>query len=205
MVEVTTTDRILDAAEERFADLGFATSLRDITSRAEVNLAAVNYHFGSKDALIQAVFARRLGPLNRERLERLGAIESGPKADSVEAIVEAFIGPAIRMSHDPQGAIFMRLYGHTLSQRDDRILRMFTENFGEVVDRFTTALGRALPHLDRPEIFWRLLFMIGAMAHTMALSDKLPSISRGVCVAEDAETTIRRLVPFVVGGMRERR
>ena len=82
---------------------------------------------------------------------------------------------------------------------------MFTENFGEVVQRFTAALGRALPHLDRPDVFWRLLFTVGSMAHTMALSDKLPSISGGVCAIEDAESTIRRLLPFVVGGLQAAR
>jgi AcrR family transcriptional regulator len=203
MTEISTGDRILDAAEKRFADQGFATSLRSITAGAGVNLAAVNYHFGSKDGLIRAVFARRLGPLNRERLRLLDEIEgnaAGP--DSLEAVVEAFIGPAIRMSHDAQGATFMRLFGHTLSQRDDRIMQLFTEQFRVVVDRFSAALGRALPHLDRTEVFWRLLFMVGSMAHTMALSDKLPAISGGACETADVEATIRRLVPFVAGGMR---
>jgi AcrR family transcriptional regulator len=203
MAESSTVDRILDAAEHQFAERGFATSLRNITAAAEVNLAAVNYHFGSKDGLIRAVFARRLGPLNRERLRLLDEIESRD-ADStpLESIVEAFIGPAIRMSHDPQGAVFMRLFGHTLSQRDNRIMDLFTDQFREVVERFTTALGRALPHLERSEVFWRMLFMVGSMAHTMSLSDKLPDISCGVCEAADVEATIRRLVPFVAAGLR---
>lgn len=196
MATVPTRDRILDAAEELFAEQGFASSLRNITSNAGVNLAAVNYHFGSKEALIEELFARRIGPLNEERLELLA------RADGLEEIVEAFVGPALRMSHDPRGAIFMRLFGHTMSQRDDRILRMFTDQFRVIVERFSAALARALPHVEREEILWRILFMVGSMAHTMALSDKFPSISGGVCQAADVETTLRRLVPFLAGGMR---
>lgn len=204
MSEISTKERILDAAEELFADEGFATSLRAITASAGVNLAAVNYHFGSKDALIQEVFARRLGPLNDARLEQLDGLESAaPDAGPpLEGIVEAFVGPAIRMSHHPRGATFMRLFGHTLSQPDDRIMRLFTGHFEVIIQRFTAALGRALPHLDGTEVFWRLLFMVGAMAHTMALSDKLPMITGGACDASDAEATVRRLVPFLAGGMR---
>jgi AcrR family transcriptional regulator len=204
MGEISTRDRILDAAEELFAEQGFATSLRSITANAEVNLAAVNYHFGSKEALIQEVFHRRLGPLNAERVALLDDLENatGGEAPELESVVEAFVGPPLRMSHDPQGATFMRLFGHTLGQRDDRVLRMFAEEFRTVAERFGSALGRALPHLDHPEVLWRLLFMVGSMAHTMSLSDKLPDLTRGVCRPADVETLIRRLVPFVAGGMR---
>ena len=108
MGEPSTTERILDTAEELFAEQGFSTSLRNITADAGVNLAAVNYHFGSKEALIQAVFTRRLGPLNAERLRLLDAIEAhGWNDGALESILEAFIGPALRMSHDPKGATFM--------------------------------------------------------------------------------------------------
>jgi AcrR family transcriptional regulator len=204
MSEISTRERILDAAEELFAEEGFQTSLRAITASAGVNLAAVNYHFGSKDALIREVFARRLGPLNAERLELLDGLEgaaagAGPP---LEGIIEAFVGPAIRMSHYPQGATFMRLFGHTLSQRDDRIMRLFTDQLQVIIQRFSAALAHALPHLDRNDVVWRMLFMVGAMAHTMALSDKLPAITGGACDALDVEATVRRLVPFLAGGMR---
>ena len=204
MGEISTRDRILDAAEELFAEQGFATSLRAITASAGVNLASVNYHFGSKEALIREVFHRRLGPLNAERVGLLDRLEAaaGEEAPPLETIIEAFVGPPLRMSHDPRGATFMRLFGHSLGQRDDRILRMFAEEFRTVAERFGAALGRALPHLDRPEVLWRLLFMVGSMAHTMSLSDKLPELTRGVCAPADVEALILRLVPFVAGGMR---
>jgi len=111
-----TKERILDAAERLFAVTGFeATSLRNITAEADVNLAAVNYHFGSKEKLTEAVFSRRLEPMNRERIALLDALEAhgGPDSRNLEAIVEAFVGPPLRMSRDPErgGPAFMRLLG----------------------------------------------------------------------------------------------
>ena len=133
-----TKDRILDTAEEIFADRGFAAaSLREITRKAGVNLAAVNYHFGSKERLIQAVMARRLGPLNRERLVLLERIleNVGTARPPVEAIVEAFIGPALRMKHalGEAGDSFLRLMGHAMNQPSDRLRELITGQFAQVV------------------------------------------------------------------------
>ena len=117
-----TKDRILDVAERLFAEQGFAaTSLRAITTRAKVNLAAIHYHFDSKETLIQAVFRRRLIPLNRKRLEVLMQLEqaAGDRPLAVEQIIEAFIGPALRLSRDVEqgGHNFMRLLGRIWRSR----------------------------------------------------------------------------------------
>ena len=198
-----TKGRILESAEELFADQGFAaTSLRTVTSRAGVNLAAVHYHFGSKEALIEAVFSRRLGPINRERLEHLDALEQEPRSEHfLEHTVEAFIGPALRMAHEPGGPVFMRLFGHAISQ-PGTTRELFTRQFQEVFQRFTAAFRRALPHLPEAELEWRFLFMVGAMAHSMALSQDLERISAGLCHADDVEGTLSSLVGFVSAGLR---
>ncbi len=96
----------------------------------------------------------------------------------------------------------MRLLGHTISQPDDQIRQIFMRQFGEVVPRFTAALGRRMPGLTPAEVFWRFLFMVGSMAHTMAWSDHIPVVSDGLCDTTDAEATIRQFVPFVAAGMR---
>jgi len=200
-----TKERILAAALKLFAERGFnGTSLRNITAEAGVNLAAVNYHFGSKEMLIEATFARILGPINHRRLEQLDRLEEQAGADgpSVETIVEAFVGPALRMARGDLGLSMRRLLGHMISQPSDQIRELFTHQFREIVQRFCAALKRALPDLPDEEILWRLLFMVGAMAHAMAMSDNMKAVSRGLCDAEDVEEVMRRIVPFIAQGMR---
>src|SRR5712692_10160930 len=98
IASIPTKDRILDAAEKLFGTDGFeATSLRDITTNAQVNLAAVNYHFQSKDSLIESVIARRIEPVNRKRLEMLDAAGENP---SVEEILRAFLSPLLDLELD---------------------------------------------------------------------------------------------------------
>src|SRR6185503_3790882 len=111
-----TRTRILDAAEELFMLHGFeGTSMRLLTSRAGVNLAAVNYHFGSKDALIEALFRRKLDPMNTARLAELERLESEGRPLAPEAIIRAFVGPSLRHMEDAKGGgrNFIRLLGRT--------------------------------------------------------------------------------------------
>src|SRR5262245_47010693 len=111
-VKVDTKQRILDSAERLFADRGFAaTSLRTIIADAKVNLAAIHYHFHSKEALFDAVIARRLEPINRDRLAMLEACEraAGDRPPKLESVLYAFVEPALRMGADPEGATFVRL------------------------------------------------------------------------------------------------
>jgi AcrR family transcriptional regulator len=200
-----TKERILDAAELLFADHGFAaTSLRGITSEAEVNLASVHYHFGSKEELIRAVFQRRLEPLNRERLELLDQVEAAGGAPlPIEPVVRAFVGPALRMGQTlgTTGETFMRMLGHASSEPSEQISRLFYEQFREVARRFQAAIQGALPHLDREEVFWRLMFMVGAMAHTLAVSKRLCRVFLDGREPPGAEAMLDRMVPFLVAGM----
>ncbi|HYL25936.1 MAG TPA: TetR family transcriptional regulator, partial [Burkholderiales bacterium] len=99
-----TRTRILDAAEELFMQHGFeGTSMRLLTAKAEVNLAAVNYHFGSKHALVEAVFRRRLDPMNAARLAELDKLEAAERLPQPEGIIRAFIAPGLRLMEDAKG------------------------------------------------------------------------------------------------------
>ena len=204
-----TKRKILRAAERLFARQGFsATSVRMITTQAGVNLAAMHYHFGSKDRLIAELFSRRLAPLNQERLTRLDACqaEAGGPPPPLEKVLEAFVAPPLLLSRNRKrgSALFMRLLGRAFSEPEEKIRDILYRQFTEVAHRFTHALGQILPHLSREELFWRFHFMIGAMAHTMnAMADtkKLAQVSR-VEVTSDVETVIRRLVPFLAEGFR---
>jgi AcrR family transcriptional regulator len=199
-----TKDRILDAAQQLFAEHGFAdTSLRMITAEACVNLAAVNYHFGSKEALIGSVFARLVEPVNRERLARLDRIESeaGKRRLPLDEVVGAFIEPALLM-WKTAGETAIRLVGRTYAESNEHMLRIFKEQFTEVIHRFAQALMRALPDLDRTEVLWRLQFAVGAMAHTMVAHDQLKTVFGEMHDPAQSADLIERLTAFIVGGMR---
>lgn len=202
-----TKERILDAAENLFVEKGFeATSLRMITARAKVNLAAVNYHFGSKEELIKAAFSRRLGPLNRERLAYLDRLEkaAGGQALTVEQVVEALVSSALKLSKDPfkGGAVFLRVLGRTFAEPASYMRNFLPEQYREVVVRFKSAMRKALPQIPEEELVWRMHFMFGAMAYSMAGNDVLRLIaSCRLADADDPEAVIRRLIPFLVAGL----
>jgi len=202
-----TKERILDAAEQLLVEHGFGgTSIRGIASAAGVNLASINYHFGSKEALIQAVFERRVGPVNEERLRLLDQLEQsasdGPLP--VAGITEAFVHPALglRRLDDSQRRVLQCLLGHTISLPSGKARDAFLEQFSEVVQRFTIALGRALPDLTPQEVLWRFFFMVGTLVQTLAMAEDMPRISRGLCGETDAEAMERWLVPFIAAGLK---
>jgi AcrR family transcriptional regulator len=205
--QVDTRERILAAAEEEFMARGFAsTTLRAITSRAGVNLAAVNYHFGSKEALIREVFARHLGPLNQARLAHLDRLEAEAQGAPLPPakIIEAMVAPAMQVSRDPLrgGARFLRLLGRAFSEPGDSMRELLPAQYREVVLRFKAALVRALPELAEPELVWRMHFMFGAMSYSMAGNDALQLIATcNVEGADDAEAIIARLIPFLTAGL----
>lgn len=188
-----TKTKILNAAEKLFGMNGFdGTSLRDITTEAEVNLAAVNYHFQSKESLIDAIIERRIEPLNRRRFELLDAAGPSP---SVERIVEAFLLPLLMV--EVRAAVPM--LGRVLSNPDQFVERVYKKHLLPVVERFSAAIRQALPNLPPEERFWRLQFMAGSMTHVLALSGVLPLMS-GQPV--DRDILMQRLVAFLAAGLR---
>jgi AcrR family transcriptional regulator len=176
-----TKGRILDAAEDLFIEHGFeAMSLRQITSHADVNLAAVNYHFGSKEALIHSMLARRLDKLNVERLNLLDKFErrfatAGAAGGGLtcEHVLGALFIPALRLSRDPQhgGRAFLRLLGRAYTDPSSFVREFLAQHYASVSDRIFAAFARALPHLPHEELGWRLNFSIGALSGVLAGSD----------------------------------
>jgi AcrR family transcriptional regulator len=202
MEPVGTRESLLDAAESLFSEHGVqAASLRAITQRAGANLAAVHYHFGSKQGLVRAVFQRRIAPLNRERLRRLAECEAG--GGSVEGVLYAFVAPLLQMSRDaPDGAgAFARLMGRAFSEPSDEVRQIVFEEFSEMVEGFKGALGRLLPHLSESEVLWRFHFVAGAMAHTVGSGKLLERCTGGRCGPADVERTTELLVHFLAAGL----
>ncbi|BCF97442.1 TetR family transcriptional regulator [Paraburkholderia sp. PGU19] len=170
-----TKSRILDAAETLFIECGYeAMSLRQITSKAEVNLAAVNYHFGSKEALMHAMLSRRLDLLNQERVKLLDRFDAmlGTRL-TCEHVLGAMFIPALRVSRDTRigGKAFLRLLGRAYTDPSPFIRDFLNAHYASVAVRFFDAFQRALPHLPREELGWRLHFAIGALSGVLAGAD----------------------------------
>ena len=202
-----TRERILDAAEALFVEHGFeATTMRMITGRAGVNLAAINYHFGSKEALIQDVFRRRLTWLNEERLRALERFEKEARGAPLKPhqIVEAFFGVSLRMAADTEhgGHTFMRLLGRTYTEPSAFVRQFLADEYAAVVPRFKEALFRSLPDVPPEEILWRFHFMLGAMSYAIAGTDALQLVAEHELDEKDPEALARRLMPFLLGGLR---
>ncbi len=142
---------ILDAAEIVFAENGFhGATTRAIGERAGTNAALIHYYFGSKEALFEAVFARRSDAINAERRARLKALHaSGPP--SLEAILDALLRPTVALGHDPArgGAHYARLLVHVASGTDERSLRMTGERYDEIALVFIDEFIAAVPGLSR--------------------------------------------------------
>src|SRR5437762_10595527 len=156
-----TRSRILDVAEELFGERGLdRVSIRNITRIARVNLAAINYHFGSKEELIAAVFERRVVPVNEARLAALDMVEksAGNRVPKLEAILEAFIRPAVQSSLKASkgGTAFSKLFGRCLSEPSPEVVILLKRQFAPLVERMDSALKKALQHLSSSDIFWRM-------------------------------------------------
>jgi len=199
-----TRSRILDVAEALFGESGLdRVSIRDITRKANVNLAAINYHFGSKEDLIAAVFERRLVPVNEARLAALDRAEkkAGRRIPRLEDILDAFIRPALQSSLDASagGAAFSKLFGRCLSEPSPEVETLLKRQFEPLAERLHQALKKSLPRLSRSEIFWRMKFTYGALHHWLLTRDKF----RPDWVEEiEVEAQIQKLISFAAAGFR---
>jgi AcrR family transcriptional regulator len=202
-----TKTRILDAAERLFVEHGFeATSLRSLTSAAGVNLAAVNYHFGSKEELFQAVLTRRLDPMNQERIDLLGRIEreAGGRALSCEKILFAMLIPALKLARDEKrgGKNFLRLLGRAYADPAPFIRHFLSDQYAGMIGRYKEAFLKALPHLSRQELTWRLHFVMGALSYTLAGTVALKLFAEATSTTNNDELLLQRLAPFLVAGLK---
>ena len=208
---VDTRERILDAAERLFMAHGYeGTSMRQITGEAAVNLAAVNYHFGSKESLMQEVFRRRLDWLNEERMRVLGEMETEAAGKPLKPsqIVDGFFGTLLRLADDQErGRVtFLRLLGRTLTEPSEFIRTFLAHEYATVMDRYKEALFKALPDVPKAEIVWRFHFMLGATSYAIVGTDALRLVTDWQIEEADAVDRIDRLVPrlmsFLLGGLR---
>jgi len=207
MAQLDTVSRILDTAETLFAEKGFSeTSLRSITSKAKVNLAAVNYHFGSKKALIQAVFARYLDPFSERidgEMNRLEA-EYQDREIPLDVVLSTFTSSILTMPSPTRNglSVFMRLLGLAYTQAQGHMRGYLQDQYGPVFFRFTAMVKSASSELPDVERFWRLHFMLGAAIFSMSSLDALKDIAeKDFGEQTRVRDVVQRLIPFVSAGM----
>ncbi len=195
-----TKERILDSAELLFSSQGIAnTSLRSLTEHAQVNLAAVNYHFQSKDALVQAVLFRRVNPINQRRMDLLTALQ----APTIEQILDAFYRPAVEaVLAGSEGRAVARLISRLYSEPGELLASQVRALMSEILRTFGEAIQRALPSVPPGEIFLRLHFCIGIMAHTFGAMHLIEGMARGRFDYDDPEAILRQMITFAAAGLR---
>ena len=198
----STKDRILGAAEELFAQFGFTgTSLRQVTSRANVNIAAVNYHFGSKENLVNEVFRRRMDDMSTHRLAALEiAIRDTP--GQLEPILAAFVAPALALAQDRHGGgAFIRVIARAYAEKNDGLRKFLSDHYGHVLREFGKAISACVPQLSKEELYWRLDFLAGSLTYAMA---DFGLIKRPPGVTEPAhrERAAKELIRFAAAGFK---
>jgi AcrR family transcriptional regulator len=200
--QFSTKDRILGAAEELFAQHGFTgTSLRQVTSRADVNIAAVNYHFGSKENLVNEVFRRRMDGMSEVRLARLAAARTETPGQ-LEPILAAFVEPALALSQDRHGGgAFIRVIARAYAEKNDGLRKFLSDQYGHVLRDFAKAIAECLPGLSKEELYWRLDFLAGALTYAMA-DFGLIKRPAGVSEAAHRERAAQALIRFVAAGFK---
>ena len=197
----STKDRILGAAEELFAQFGFAgTSLRQVTSRADVNIAAVNYHFGSKENLVNEVFRRRMDEMSQQRLAGLKlAMKEHP--GELEPILAAFVEPALAIAQDRHGSAFARMVARAYAEKNDALRKFLSEHYGHVLREFAKAISACLPGLAKDSLYWRLDILVGSLTYAMADFGLIRRPS-GVTETAHRERAARELIHFAAAGFR---
>jgi AcrR family transcriptional regulator len=202
----TTKDKLMDAAEKLFARRGFyGSSLREITATAGVDLALVNYHFGSKKQLLIAVIERRGAVLNEERLRRLAdaRLSAAPGAPSTDAVVGAFLNPILeRLAHaGPGWHNYFALIAY-VNNSPEWGSKLMGKTFDGVVREFIRTLLDSLPGSAPEDIFWGYNFLTGAMTLSLAQTGRLDVLSDGLCRSNDVAALKDRLGPYVAAGLR---
>lgn len=198
-----TKDRLIVVAGELFAERGFdAVSLRTITDKANANLAAVNYHFGSKQDLIVAVVDDIVRPVNERRLFLLDDIDYS-RLRSIKEIVHAFIDPVFDAcnSESESDNKYYKLISRCIASRDERVSSIIIKQFPEVLAKFVDAITKALPEISSNSAHLKVMFMAGALAHSLFHYESLLLISEGRFELNSTDVLKSELVSFLIRGI----
>ena len=199
-------ERILEVAERLFAEHGMSgVGLRAISADAKVNLASIAYHFGSKDGLLEALFAQRAAPIAQERLRLLAACyEKTTAVRGSKTSSTRFLRPALVLGVEPRfgGPAFVKLRARLATEPETLSRKILAKAFDLSSRKFIDAIARRCRELPRAEVEWRFHFMLGAMFYTMADSGRIQALTKGRIDPGDVKRALRHMIPFLAAGFR---
>jgi AcrR family transcriptional regulator len=201
-----TRERLLDAAEELFADNGFSgVSLREIVNKAAVNVAAAHYHFGSKERLFEQVFSRAAQPVKEQTVKMLAEAQVNVgRPQYLEQVIRAIVVPNFTAGSDvgKPNANYSKLRAYLFLEDRAFAHKLFKTFYAQISQSTIGVLHRALPHLDTTEIAWRFHVLLGTIVFTTIPAGRVHPFTRQDYRPEDAQEAIRYLVPLLVSVFR---
>ncbi|KIX11770.1 TetR/AcrR family transcriptional regulator [Dethiosulfatarculus sandiegensis] len=202
-----TKTRIMNTAEELFAVHGFQrTTIKHLADEANVNLAAVNYHFGSKMGLIKALLESRLGPTIARQVQQLSEVQKQAQSEGrppeIREAVEAFIEPVFEKSRSlPDRNRFMALEGRAMWEANAKIRNIFTGLFVQSFTIFYNTMSLALPEMPKEDLLWRLHYGVGALSHCMRMCSIRLSAQGSPTYKAEITQVVDSLVDFIATGV----
>lgn len=197
-----TRDHILDVAERLFAEHGLdGTSLRQIMSEAQVSISLINYHFGTKEGLLRALFARKMIPSNNERLGALDALLARGTPPTVEELVHAYMLPTLKFSNGKPDN-FVRVIVRVGSDASDLGRELTAEYLNGLQHRFAEAFAAAVPHATPQGIWWRVHVLLSVIINTMINPDRIRALSNGLCDPRDPRSAFEQMLPILAAAIR---
>jgi AcrR family transcriptional regulator len=197
-------DRILDVAQELFAEHGYsAASTRAIAQAAGVNLAQLHYHFGAKKDLFKAAYRRGAEQVTEARARALAEAQAGGHAPiPLEELVRSFVTPFMLNGKTKEGRATMRMHARLHTEPDDISKEVLSTVYDETTLAYVTEFQKVLPKLSHETLCWRLYFMMGAYRYTLLRTGRLEAMSGGACDSGDFDRAVAEIVPFLVAGLR---
>jgi AcrR family transcriptional regulator len=198
--KASSRERLLDAAEALFAEIGYAgISVREISARAEVNLGSIPYYFGTKENLLKEVLLRRVLPINAERARLLKVVLENPKP-TVENILYAVLAPAFRSSRELTS--YRKLAGRLATDPTPEVRKVMDDIYNPRTLMFPKALRSVCPHVDIEEFYWRLMCVYGSMFYVQADTGRMQTVAGPNFDTSDPELALRYVIPFLAAGLR---
>lgn len=196
----TSRERLLDAAESLFAEIGYAgISVREISAKADVNLGSIPYYFGTKENLLKEVLLRRVLPINAERGRLLKVVMENPKP-TVESILYAVLAPAFRSSREL--IAYRKLAGRLATDPTPEVRKVMDDIYNAGTLIFPKALRSVCPQIETEEFYWRLMCVYGSMFYVQADTGRMQTVAGPHFDTSDPELALKFVIPFLAAGLR---